>query len=78
MHSSQAAPQPQAPAAPASAPQLTFGSTPAPTSGPGTGIVTLWLLMHCIAADAVAVTPAAVVAAAAGGTVDAQHHFLAL
>ncbi|KAL0023355.1 hypothetical protein WJX77_010470 [Trebouxia sp. C0004] len=37
MHSTQAAPQPQAPAAPASAPQLTFGSTPAPTSGPGTG-----------------------------------------
>ena len=52
MHSSQAAPPPQAPPAPASAPQLTFGSTPAPTSGPGTGVVALLLLMHCIAADA--------------------------
>lgn len=37
MHSSQAASQPQAPAAPSAAPQLTIGSTAAPTPGPGTG-----------------------------------------
>ncbi|DBA67535.1 hypothetical protein WJX79_006646 [Trebouxia sp. C0005] len=37
MHGSQAASHPPAPAAPASAPQLTFGSTPAPSSGPATG-----------------------------------------
>lgn len=60
MHGSQAASHPPAPAAPASAPQLTFGSTPAPSSGPATGVATLRLLMHCIAADAAAITAAAI------------------
>ena len=79
MHSSQAASQPQAPAAPSAAPQLTIGSTPAPTPGPGTGVVTLLLLMHCIAAAA-AVTAAVIAYCCfwAGGMVDAHCYSFAL
>ena len=83
MHSSQAASQPQAPAAPSAAPQLTFGSTPAPTPGPGTGVVTLLLPMQCIAAAAAAAAAvtAAVIAYCcfwAGGMVDPHCYSFAL
>ena len=80
MHSSQAASQPQAPAAPSAAPQLTIGSTAAPTPGPGTGVITLLLLMHAIAAAAAAVTAAVIAYCCflAGGMVDAHCYSFAL